>query len=194
MNQELRIYNLCRQGTRVLGPGLRYVIWTQGCLLRCPGCTSPKSRSLEGGDLIPIQTIVDDIVSRSEITGITLSGGDPMLQAQALAELLRKVKSQRPELTVLCFTGYTLEKLTTPAHQMLLSQLDLLIDGPYVDEMNDGKGLRGSSNQRLHFLTDRLLPFRQELEEGSRQLEIHIQGEQTVAYGIPNQGTLNSLL
>ena len=69
--------------------------------------------------------------------------------------------------------------------------IDLLIDGEYVDELNDGMGLRGSSNQRLHFMSNRLLPFKEELEHGKRVIEFHIQQDKTVAYGIPKRKMFN---
>jgi anaerobic ribonucleoside-triphosphate reductase activating protein len=114
-----------------------------------------------------------------------------MIQAEPLCQLLDKVKDKRPELTIISFTGFRKENLTAPAQIQLLNTIDLLIDGEYVDELNDGMGLRGSSNQRLHFMSNRLLPFKEELEHGKRVIEFHIQQDKTVAYGRPKRKMFN---
>lgn len=187
MYSKIRIYDICRGGSRALGPGLRYIIWTQGCLFHCANCLSPQSKPLDQGYLMEVDSIADDIISNQNIEGITISGGEPMIQAEPLCQLLDKVKDKRPELTIISFTGFRKENLTAPAQIQLLNTIDLLIDGEYVDELNDGVGLRGSSNQRLHFMSNRLLPFKEELEHGKRVIEFHIQQDKTVAYGIPKR-------
>ena len=187
MYSKIRIYDICRGGSRALGPGLRYIIWTQGCLFHCANCLSPQSKPLDQGYLMEVDSIADDIISNQNIEGITISGGEPMIQAESLCQLLDKVKDKRPELTIISFTGFRKENLTAPAQIQLLNTIDLLIDGEYVDELNDGVGLRGSSNQRLHFMSNRLLPFKEELEHGKRVIEFHIQQNKTVAYGIPKR-------
>ena len=187
MYSKIRIYDICRGGSRALGPGLRYIIWTQGCLFHCANCLSPQSKPLDQGYLMEVDSIADDIISNQNIEGITISGGEPMIQAEPLCQLLDKVKDKRPELTIISFTGFRKENLTAPAQIQLLNTIDLLIDGEYVDELNDGMGLRGSSNQRLHFMSNRLLPFKEELEHGKRVIEFHIQQDKTVAYGIPKR-------
>lgn len=191
MYSKIRIYDICRGGSRALGPGLRYIIWTQGCLFHCANCLSPQSRPLDQGYLMEVDSIADDIISNQKIEGITISGGEPMIQAEPLCQLLDKVRDKRPELTIISFTGFRKENLTAPAQIQLLNTIDLLIDGEYVDELNDGMGLRGSSNQRLHFMSNRLLPFKEELEHGKRVIEFHIQQDKTVAYGIPKRRMFN---
>ena len=191
MYSKIRIYDICRGGSRALGPGLRYIIWTQGCLFHCANCLSPQSKPLDQGYLMEVDSIADDIISNQNIEGITISGGEPMIQAEPLCQLLDKVKDKRPELTIISFTGFRKENLTAPAQIQLLNTIDLLIDGEYVDELNDGMGLRGSSNQRLHFMSNRLLPFKEELEHGKRVIEFHIQQDKTVAYGIPKRRMFN---
>lgn len=191
MYSKIRIYDICRGGSRALGPGLRYIIWTQGCLFHCANCLSPQSKPLDQGYLMEVDSIADDIISNQNIEGITISGGEPMIQAEPLCQLLDKVKDKRSELTIISFTGFRKENLTAPAQIQLLNTIDLLIDGEYVDELNDGMGLRGSSNQRLHFMSNRLLPFKEELEHGKRVIEFHIQQDKTVAYGIPKRKMFN---
>lgn len=187
MYSKIRIYDICRGGSRALGPGLRYIIWTQGCLFHCANCLSPQSKPLDQGYLMEVDSIADDIINNQNIEGITISGGEPMIQAESLCQLLDKVKDKRPELTIISFTGFRKENLTAPAQIQLLNTIDLLIDGEYIDELNNGVGLRGSSNQRLHFMSNRLLPFKEELEHGKRVIEFHIQQDKTVAYGIPKR-------
>jgi len=183
----LSIYDICRNGTKVLGPGLRYVIWTQGCPFRCEECATPESRPVIKDKVVPIITIAQDILAQPGIKGITISGGEPFLQAASLFNLLKMVLKERPELTVIVYTGYQIENLTWPESVELLAQVDLLIDGPYRPELNDDRGLRGSFNQKLHFLTPRLLPWKDELENGKRKVEYHIQNNRIKAFGIPSK-------
>ena len=188
----LNIFDLCRQGSRVLGPGLRYIIWTQGCPFRCKGCATPSSRPITSDKQVRIDELAADILCRPYIEGITISGGEPFLQAGVLADLIDIVQSERPELTVISYTGYLLEALTGSAEKRLLDHIDLLIDGPYVEDFNDNKGIRGSSNQRLHFLTSRLLPWEEELQEGKRKVEYHVTKEGAKAFGVPPVHMTNS--
>jgi anaerobic ribonucleoside-triphosphate reductase activating protein len=116
-----------------------------------------------------------------------------MMQAAGLAAMLVNARASR-ELNVICFTGSTLERLHThppgPGVAELLAQVDLLIDGPYVAALNEGRGLRGSRNQRFHYLTDRLLPWADELEGGKRQAEIHVLGDEALLVGVPPLGVV----
>jgi len=135
--------------------------------------------------------LADDILSRPSIEGITISGGEPFLQAEALADFLDLVLAKRPELTVMSFTGYLKEDLSWPEALRLLDHLDLLVDGPYIEELNDNQGLRGSSNQRFHFLTPRLLPWKDELENGNRKVEYHVVQGKVKAFGVPSNEIKN---
>lgn len=182
----LNIYRICEKSS-ALGPGTRFVIWVQGCIQHCKGCITPQSRPLEIDHLISVETLVKAIINSKNIEGITISGGEPFLQAKNLAKLLESVKSRRPEINVIAFTGYTLEQLITGKPQELLHHIDLLIDGPYIEELNDGKGLRGSSNQRLHFLTNKLLPFKEQLEKGGRNNEVILESNGMHIVGIPRK-------
>ena len=130
--------------------------------------------------------LAEDILSQPHIEGVTLSGGEPFLQAAALADLLDIVLKRRPELTVISFTGYLREALSWPDAERLIDKLDLLIDGPYVKELNDNIGMRGSSNQRFHFLTSRLLPWKEEMECGKRKAEFHLTDGKIKGYGVPS--------
>lgn len=189
MVQTLNVLQLCRNGSRVLGPGLRYVIWVQGCPFQCPHCETPEGRSFEPNIIIDVDELADDITSRSEIDGITISGGEPFEQADALAALLRKVHQTRPDFTVISYTGYQYEDLTSVSARAYMDELDLLIDGQYMHELNDNRGIRGSSNQRLIFLSERLRDKEQDMANGKRNLEIIFQGSEYTVIGLLNKKT-----
>jgi len=142
---------------RVLGPGLRAVLWVLGCLRACPGCLVPESWSPQGPES-SVEEVADWILGCPGIEGITLTGGEPMGQARALAALVDRVRSRR-DLGVVCFTGYQFEELRHEDHSALLARVDLLIDGPYQVEQHSDLLWRGSANQRLIPLTPRYLPF-----------------------------------
>lgn len=124
---------------------------------------------------MPVETLADDICGTADIGGLTISGGEPLLQAEALMELLTLVLRRRPELTVILFTGFRLEQIEESVESTVLSKVDLLIDGEYIDDRNRSDiGLRGSDNQQFHFLTDRLLPEMEEITKGVRRREMHM--------------------
>lgn len=183
---KLNIYRICEKSS-ALGPGTRFVIWVQGCIQHCKGCITPQSRPLEINHLISVDTLAQSIIESKNIDGITISGGEPFLQAKNLTKLLETVLTSRPELNVIAFSGYTIEQLISDRAKKLLHLMDLLIDGPYIEELNDGKGLRGSSNQRLHFLTNKLLPFKEQLEKGGRNNEVILESNGMHIVGIPRK-------
>ena len=172
----LRVGMQC-SSTRALGPGNRYVVWLQGCCRRCYGCASPEFQEMEGGELVSVESLADRICATEGIDGITFSGGEPMLQKEALYELISNVRIRRPELTIIVFTGFLKEDFHSEYSRKILDSIDLLVDGEYFYEQNDNKGLRGSANQRLHFLTDRLAGHKDNLEGGKRIYDMHAVGE-----------------
>jgi anaerobic ribonucleoside-triphosphate reductase activating protein len=171
MNEMLNIFDLC-DATVALGPGTRFVVWVQGCPFDCKDCTSPYGRETKENILVDPADLAARIVGNRRVGGITLSGGEPMLQSAALAAMLGAVAAERPELDVIVYTGFRIEELNGDGTKSLLALTDLLIDGRYVEELNDDIGIRGSSNQRFHYLTDRLKPYREEMERGPRKLTL----------------------
>lgn len=148
--------------TEKLGPGRRSVVWLQGCHLRCRGCVASETWSLEAGEQLPVGTLAESIASTNGIEGVTFSGGEPFLQAEDLCDLIDSVRGLRPELTYMSYSGYRREWLASRndhGFAALLDRLDILIDGPYVERLNDGRLWRGSSNQRIHLLTGRHEPI-----------------------------------
>lgn len=141
------------------GPGRRAVIWVQGCSIGCPGCFNPKTHPTDRGEWVNIDDLAGWILHLSDsIEGITLSGGEPLDQLPAVLELLEGVKS-RASLTVLLFTGYAwADVLRMPRADDLMGCLDVVLAGPYDQSQSLTDGFQGSSNQTLHFLTDRYGP------------------------------------
>ncbi|WP_063754980.1 4Fe-4S single cluster domain-containing protein [Streptomyces sp. NRRL B-3229] len=146
---------LDRCGT--LGPGLRAVIWVQGCPLRCPGCVAPETLPFAGGEVRAVTEVAGRLARLTDVEGVTLSGGEPFSQAQSLADLLDAVRALRPDFSAMAYSGFRHEALLrgTPGARALLDRLDLLVDGPYVAARHGDLLWRGSSNQRVVALTER---------------------------------------
>ena len=161
--------------SEVNGPGCRAVVWVQGCLRECPGCFNTESWSFEMNQLISVDSLAEKILSNPRNQGVTFSGGEPFWQAPALAALARKVKAGG--LNVMSFSGFTLEQLQSqypPAGaQDLLEQLDILIDGPYIQSLaiNSPDSPVSSSNQRVHVFNPAL---EDQITWASDQIEVHI--------------------
>jgi anaerobic ribonucleoside-triphosphate reductase activating protein len=181
-------------GTRALGPNLRSVIWVQGCPFRCASCIAPDWIPHRPARLISPGELAADLLADPRITGLTLSGGEPMAQASALARTVRLAKVIR-DITVICFTGYRLAELRRspqPAGASeLLAEVDVLIDGRYVARLDDGRGLRGSTNQRIHYLTDRLRGY--EFGSGVRTAELRFRDDDVYVVGVPPPKLLPAL-
>ena len=131
------------------GPGLRYTIFTQGCFHNCSGCHNPKSHDINGGYLKDIQDILSEITANPLLDGITLSGGEPMLQVKPLIEICKGVKAMG--LNIVVYSGFTYEEILKDAKKKELLQLcDMLIDGKFEQDKKSLALLyRGSANQRL---------------------------------------------
>lgn len=148
--ESLRIAGVVKEST-VDGPGFRYVIFTQGCPHKCEGCHNPETHDFNGGKLVPIDKIVQDIKKNPLLAGVTISGGDPLMQAGQVAKLIDKLDKK---LTVMVYTGFTYEYLLKNSddnnkYMDLLERTDILMDGKFVKELMDENLIfRGSSNQR----------------------------------------------
>ncbi len=183
-----------RDGVTKLGPGIRFVLWTQGCQRRCPGCMTPESQRMNGGFSADTTQLAKQIL-QSERKGLTISGGEPFLQAKALAELIREIRKEA-DPGVMIYTGFTIQELQeseNPDYKELLGQCDLLVDGPYMQELNDSKNLRGSSNQRAIALTDRYRNFAKEIGTKPAEAEIFYEEERISMVGIPPKGLVEKM-
>lgn len=174
--------------TEAEGPGKRFALWFQGCPLRCPGCCNPEFLPFKGGTTRTLSEVVAEIrTARDEsgIEGITLLGGEPTahaVPALALAEAANDLG-----LSVMTFTGFTLEELQAkadPAVLALVARTDILVDGPYLrDQPDTTRRWIGSTNQRIHFLTPRYSYDEQWTTRNT--LEIRVVGREITVNGFP---------
>ena len=147
---EIRLAGLVPESI-VDGPGYRFAIFVQGCPHACPGCHNPKTHDPCGGYIADTGEIIEKLGANPLVRGVTLTGGEPMMQAEALSEIAQAAKAKG--LSVWCYTGFTLEALYArqdEACMRLLKYIDVLVDGPYIARERSLELLyRGSGNQRL---------------------------------------------
>lgn len=143
--------------TTVEGPGIRFCIWVQGCKKHCSGCWAKDTWEFGKGSKFSVEELISLIEKEKQIEGVTFLGGEPFEQPKELAILSKKIKNSG--LSIVCFTGYTLEELKSKNNEDInnfLDNIDLLIDGGFEQENYDlSRPWVGSSNQRYLFLTDR---------------------------------------
>lgn len=150
--KELRLAGVIRESI-VDGPGIRMTIFTQGCPHKCEGCHNPQTHDFNGGYISYPENILKAIDADPLLKGVTFSGGEPFMQADALAELA--VEIHKRGLNILTYTGFTFEQLLEsfekfPERKQLLEQTDYLIDGRFVLSLRSlNLQYRGSSNQRI---------------------------------------------
>jgi len=192
---SLRIYAWMPAVYQVLGPGLRAVVWVQGCSLRCPGCMVPETWATTGGQLVDPIELADYILVREDIEGVTISGGEPTEQPAAVARLLARVKAAGKNTWV--YSGYTLRELLDrrdPATDEMLSLIDVLVDGRYDINQAGRYPFRGSMNQNIIHLTHAIASDRV-AQAASSAIEVQIdQYGHLVLIGIPPPGFLPQLL
>lgn len=182
-------------GTRSLGPGLRSAVWVQGCPFRCAGCIAPDWIPRQPARTTRADVLAAELLADPDVVGLTFSGGEPMTQASALAQVIRCARRER-DLTLVCFTGYRLSELrrhpTDSGAADLLAETDVLIDGRYVASRNDDRGLRGSDNQRIHLLTGRLADSYEDLSSGRRRVEFRLRGRSALLVGVPDRSAVSA--
>ncbi len=151
-NAQIRLHGVAPESI-VDGPGVRYALFTQGCPHACAGCHNPGSHDFSAGYNKDIPTLLADILENPLLSGVTFSGGEPFMQAEALCMLGRLLRAHN--LSIVTFTGYVLEELEARAAREpfvaeLLELSHMLIDGPFVQSlMGEELVFRGSSNQRI---------------------------------------------
>ena len=174
---KLRVFNILKK-TKVEGPQTRYCIWVQGCSRHCKGCQAVHTWSHSGGMLMDVEDIIADIKAQAGIEGVTFLGGEPFEQEnqKALLPLLRKVKQMYPDKTIWSYTGFIYDRDLVPngnryfdTTDEMVSYLDVLVDGPFVDELkNISLSFRGSENQRVINMQETLKQHRIVLKEVKR--------------------------
>ena len=152
-NNYIRLAADLQTDSIVDGPGLRAVVWTQGCRHHCKGCQNPQTWTFNGGGLVPIKMVLAAIDELKYHTGITFSGGDPMYQPEACLKIAKHAKKKG--LNIWVYTGFTYEELLKlakkePIYMDFLKVIDVLVDGRFILAERDLSVLfRGSRNQRL---------------------------------------------
>ncbi len=182
---------------RTLGPGSRVGIWVQGCSIQCAGCISADTWTAGRG-----MTTVDDVMKTvspwlSVADGVTVSGGEPFDQPEALRELLLRIRAAS-EGDIFVFSGYPYEAIAHRLEESFDGLIDAVMTDPYQAETPQTLALRGSDNQRLFCLTPKgeaaFRRFDRRLTTADRQLDVFVQDDGTVwMVGIPRRGDLQRL-
>ncbi len=173
---------------KTLGYGKRLGIWTIGCPRQCKNCSNPELQTTQPDKTVSVEFIIERIEQfRDKIDGITITGGDPFYQPEPLKELLAKIRFLGIE-DILVYTGYTFEEIQKNyVLNQLLPYIGVLIDGPYIDELNDNMSIRGSSNQNIYILKDSLSERYRNVDNWERESQLVLSDNRLYAIGIPHQ-------
>ncbi len=171
------------------GPGKRLAVWVQGCERRCPGCCNPEMQAIKKNIIVDTDDFIN-MISRTgvldEIEGLSFIGGEPMLQAEGLGDVAEWAHANG--ITVLVFTGYLIEELrylNNDSVNKLLEHTDILVDGPYIQELSDlERDWVGSGNQRVLFLTDAYSPGI-EYKNHEHKMEVMVSDKDILINGWP---------
>jgi len=181
--------------SEVNGPGIRAVVWVQGCPHRCEGCFNPQFLHFSPAQQIPVHELVQGILSLPDIDGVTFSGGEPFSQAGPLAELGARI--QKAGLNVVTYSGYHYNQLATgagPGWKDLLAATDLLIAGPYIHSLACTDSLKGSSNQQIIPISGKVAIPAGEGDICGRTAEFTISADGSItASGFPDSTFLRQL-
>ncbi len=170
----MRYHNITKDDM-LNGDGLRVVLWVAGCCHACPGCQNPVTWDAEGGLCFDEESKTEllGILERDYISGITFSGGDPLHPAniREITELAREIKEKYPDKTIWLYTGEVWEHICT---EEIISYLDVLVDGPFIEALKDVKLLwKGSANQRVvdvqaSLKENKVILYCEDYEEGAK--------------------------
>ena len=173
---------------QTLGPGNRLVIWVNGCNRKCPGCVSPNLQPFKPCNEVDVVEFMS-CFDLKEIDGITISGGEPFEQPVDLYALVKYCKSNGID-DILVYTGYTEKELVdkqNPYVNSVLSLIAVLIDGPYMAEMDNGAdNLKGSENQSIIVKNHEYSELYQKYHKKARDMQVFNMGKYIVAAGIPD--------
>jgi anaerobic ribonucleoside-triphosphate reductase activating protein len=178
--------------THVLGPYERSAFWVQGCPFNCDGCLSPEMRGV-GGTAFDCRALAAELLSAGT-EGVTISGGEPFAQAGAAARVIASMR-ERADRGLIVYTGYTYEELSRAGDAdvaALLAATDILVDGRYRIDLDDGRPYRGSSNQRVLRLSDRYDSVFDSYYNtpGGRRVEIDLGPGRVTLTGVPSAAAL----
>jgi len=186
---ELRISHFVDE-TKVLGPYVRSALWVHGCCFDCEGCLA---REMNSGmyKTMSAERLAEHFLSVKGTEGITISGGEAFLQAEALTEMIKLIRDVRPDYGVIIYTGFTIEELRDKKDasvDALIAAVDIIIDGRYIKELDDGVPYRGSSNQRILMISDRYTEAAKEYYvPGKRNVEINVTEKNIYMVGVPSE-------
>lgn len=172
--------------SNIYGFGNSFVIWTQGCKLRCKGCWNYSMHSFEGGEEISLEDIISkikDSISKYSINNVTILGGEPLDQLEETIKLMHLIKELN--IGIILYTGYEKEEIENSSKKRVISYADILISGRYIEEnRNINNHLYGSDNQTMDFLTNR---YKKEDIVNGTYVEIEIDENGKVnMYGYPD--------
>lgn len=169
----------------VLGPGKRIGIWFCGCPRRCKGCSNPELWELQERyqvDFVVIKELVQQICEQNQVDGFTLTGGDPLYQYDDFRQLVDYLSTISEDILV--YTGYTMAELQGQS----LVNIAVLIDGPYIEDRNNGCILRGSDNQQIHILNEHLREkYEHYLSTATNRIQNFATADGYVSVGIHNK-------
>lgn len=180
----------------VLGFGARIGIWFQGCSVGCAGCCAAHTWSADEGRSVPVDAVLDWVrgLPLDQVDGVTLTGGEPFEQPQALQALVsrlrREVRFERP-IDMLCYSGFAWNRLLR-RHGDILALLDAVIAGPYVERLPP-RWLRGSSNQVIHCFTDLGRGRYPDTSSRANELQLIAAEGNVRIVGIPGRGDLGRM-
>lgn len=175
--------------TKVLGPHERSALWVSGCCFDCAGCIAKEMNNQKATEVD--SHILAEIFAKEETEGITISGGEPFLQAKSLTELVCEIREER-DYGVIVYTGFEyndLLKSGNPDFMNFIAEIDILIDGKYEKDKDDGKPYRGSSNQMIRLLSERYKDKYDSyyMSENKRNIEINVEPDHIYMIGVPSE-------
>ena len=185
-----------QERTKVLGPGLRAVVWFHGCFRNCPGCIAAGMNRSTDFSEYTAEELFQKISTISNIEGLTISGGEPFMQnMDEFNEFLSLIRQNTP-LSIILYTGYLLQEIRADEKKRgILDFVDILIDGPYVEHLDQGQLWRGSENQKIYFLSSRYSePVDGFVQKKGRPIECKfIDSSEFSLTGVPPRGFKKSL-
>jgi len=183
--------------SEVNGPGKRTVIWVQGCPKRCKECWNPEFLKFGSNWTLSPDELFSHVrevtCEFSAIEGLTFSGGEPFAQAEFLSKAARLFRKEN--LTLMSYSGYSLDEIRKTGTPLtdFLNQLDILVDGEYVRELQSFKLWRSSSNQQVHFLTDRYAAYKEKMDSNGQEIELTLSNAKMNLTGFPDLSFLKKL-
>lgn len=178
-----------RECTEAEGPGKRFAIWSQGCPRKCPGCCNPGMQPMVRKyivDTSDLKKLIQQSMEQNQIEGVSFIGGEPMLQAEGFADVA--IWCHENNLSVLVFSGFLYQELIdlkNPFVDSLLSNIDILVDGPFVQSKLDyERDWVGSTNQKVIFLSNRYSPGIESVN-GERRVECFVSKKSIEINGWP---------